>query len=70
MDLEAMKAAYLAKGGTVTVVAEGEGAGISNRDWRAMVRGDVPARMSEDEREGAALYEMQRVREERGYYGS
>jgi len=52
MDLESMKAAFLAKGGRVTIAAPGEGAGLTNADWREIVRqpGKVDVR-----REAAAI---------------
>lgn len=38
MDLEAMKAAFLAKGGKVQTIAEGETNGMTPRDWRKAVQ--------------------------------
>lgn len=78
MDLEAMKAAYLAKGGKVTQVAEGEGAGLTDADWREALRtpGKFDARRlggqiaAEDEYERRAEMAAERAREESGYYKS
>jgi hypothetical protein len=39
-DLEAMKAAFLAKGGTVSKVAEGEGLNLSPREWHKVNTGE------------------------------
>lgn len=38
MDLEAMKAQFAAKGGKVQQIAEGEGLGLTARDWGQVVR--------------------------------
>lgn len=78
MDLEAMKAAFLAKGGKITRVAEGEGAGLTNADWRQALRtpGRFDARRlgeqiaDEDEQERLAEQAAERAREERSYYKS
>lgn len=73
-ELEAMKAAFLARGGAVQVAVEGEGAGLTNADWREAMR--TPGRF-DAKRLGSAIdaeHEsenyMQRMREENGYYKS
>jgi len=73
-EIEAAKAAFLAKGGKVQQVAEGDGAGLTPSDWRRVIqnpgythiRTDADA-YAEIERQSEDY--MQRVREERGYHG-
>lgn len=72
-DLEAMKAAFLAKGGAVTVAPAGLAYGVdaeADKVKRAAERsrreGEAYALAAERRSEN----HMQRVREERGYYGS
>lgn len=72
MDLEAMKATFLAKGGAVTVVPEGEGAGLTNADWREAMQspGRINARKLGNDIERESEEHMQRIREEHSYYKS
>lgn len=68
-DLEAMKAAFLAKGGTVSVAPPAVAYGIDrdiDRARRAAARDEADYRAAERHSEN----HVQRVREERGYYGS
>lgn len=74
MDLEKMKAEFLAKGGKVTVVPEEAGGTRSEKEWREFerthhkgVRVDGKDHMTAERR--SEEY-MQRMREENGYYKS
>lgn len=67
-DLEAMKAAFLAKGGTVSKVAEGEGLGLSNYAWNKRMQDQPVVREYSDVQ--MAEQRVERLREENGYFKS
>lgn len=59
-ELEAMKAAFAAKGGSVTQVAAGEGLNLTGRDWYVAARAPQSERYSAEQ---ASEQYMERVRE-------
>lgn len=71
-DLEALKAAFLAKGGAVQSIPEGAGAGLTASDWREAMQtpGRFDARNLGRSIEQESEEYMQRMREENGYYKS
>ena len=58
-DTQDAIAAFLAKGGKVTKAAEGEGLGLTNRQWYRAARDPVITRVIEDDSMAEAVAERQ-----------